>query len=384
VNTFLGLDDRLDALRGNAEPRTYTARTVAALTTNPGCGRRAVLDAAGVDKTMIAAHMGAPSRFGMSPFALARGNAFEAQVKANGCAELLRLLREKLSLPIPEVAYISLDTVGDVSDNAVRYRRTRAEVLRAARAAADEPRTMFDHAMLRLRVGGHDVYLEPDVIAVKVGGQFHVIEIKSFAVIDGQADGEHVAAATKQGAVYIIALRALLAEAGLDEDPEELVSPNLILVTPENFAFRATATLIDARKQVGVVRRQLSRMTRIEALLDTLPPELSFDLALDADGAPTRPANELVSAVGSLDSRYQPTCLNTCELAGFCRDEARELGSVDLLGPSVREDLGGLDIIGTALDLAAGSRTPSTDQADVTEALRHAAGLYDELLGGVA
>ena len=95
------LDNRLDALRGNAKPLNYTARTIAALTNNPGCGRRTLMDAAGIDKTRVAAHVGFPTQFGMSPFALARGNAFEAQVKANGCAELLRLLRDKLGLRHP-------------------------------------------------------------------------------------------------------------------------------------------------------------------------------------------------------------------------------------------------------------------------------------------
>jgi hypothetical protein len=190
-----------------------------------------------------------------------------------------------------------------------------------------------------------------------------------------------VAAPTRQGAVYIIALRDILAEAGL---PEDAVSHDLILVTPEDFAFRATANLIDARQQISVVRRQLSRMTRIEALLEELPPDLTFDLALDGEGAPTRPAAELETALGSLAARYQPNCLNTCELAGFCRDEARGAGSVDPLGPGVREHLGGLDVIATALDLAAGTRTPAADQADAARALRHAAGLRSELLGGVA
>jgi hypothetical protein len=374
------LDDRLDALRGSARPLNYNARSLAALTINPGCGRRAVMDAAGVDKTRIAAHSGFPAPFGMSPFALARGNAFEARVKANGCAELLRLLRDKLALPIPEVSYIPLDVVGDLIDRNVRYRRTRTELLRAARSDDDEPRTLFDHPMLRLRVGGHDVFLEPDVIAFQLGGQFHIIEIKSFAVIDGQADGDQVAAATKQATVYILALRDLLAEVGM---PPEVVSHDVILVTPENFSFRATATLIDARKQIDVVRRQFSRMTRIDTLLNALPTGITFDLAPDTNGTPTRPRDELASALGSVDARYQPSCLANCELAGFCRNEARAAGSVDVLGPTVREDLGGLDTIGTALDLAGGTRTPSADQLEVTRALRHAAGLRDAL-GGAA
>lgn len=375
------LDDRLDTLRGDARPLNYSARAVAALTINPGCGRRSVMDAAGVDKTKIAAQTGFPAPFGMSPFALARGNAFEAQVKANGCAELLRLLRDKLALPIPEVSYIPLDAVGDLVDRNVRYLRTRNALLEAARSKDDEPRTLFDHPMLRLRVGGHDVFLEPDVITFQIGGQFHVIEIKSFAVIDGQADGDQVAAATKQATVYILALRELLAEAGV---PAEAVSHDVILVTPENFSFRPTATLIDARQQIGVLRRQLSRMTRIDTLLDALPAGITFDLAPDANGTPTRTRDELAGALGSVDARYQPSCLANCELAGFCRDEARIAQSVDVLGPTVRDDLGGLDTIGTALDLARGARTPSADQMEVTRALRHAAGLREALLGGAA
>ncbi len=375
------LDNRLDALRGNAKPLNFTARTIAALTNNPGCGRRTLMDAAGIDKTRLAAHVGFPAQFGMSPFALARGNAFEAQVKANGCAELLRLLRDKLGLPIPEVSYVPLDVVGDRTDRTVRYRRTRSELLRALRSGDDEPRTLLDHPMLRLRAGGHEVFLEPDVIAFQAGGRFHIVEIKSFAVIDGQADGDQVAAAVKQATVYVLALRDLLAEVDV---PPETVSHDVILVTPENFSFRPTATLIDARKQISVVRRQLSRMTRIDALLDALPPGLSFDLALDADDAPTRPYEELESALGSVDARYQPSCLANCELAGFCRDRSRVTESVDVLGPAVREALGGIEAISTALGLADGTRTPSADQADVTRALRHAAALRKSLLGGAA
>jgi hypothetical protein len=71
-------------------PRSHNARTIAALAANPGCARRAVRDAAGVDKQRLAAYTGFSAPFGQSRFALARGNAFEAQVKADGAAELLR------------------------------------------------------------------------------------------------------------------------------------------------------------------------------------------------------------------------------------------------------------------------------------------------------
>jgi hypothetical protein len=79
-------DARLDRLRGRALPVNHNARTIAALAANPGCPRRALMDAAGVDKQKIAAHIGYPAPFGQSRFAITRGNAFEAQVKGNGAA----------------------------------------------------------------------------------------------------------------------------------------------------------------------------------------------------------------------------------------------------------------------------------------------------------
>lgn len=375
-------DTRLDSLRGGTPPLSHTARTVAALTANPGCARRALMDAAGADKAETATHVGFPQPSGASksPFALARGAIFEAQVKTGGAADLIRLLRDTLGLPLPEVSYSDLESVGGNTDRAVRYRRTRALLLRAARHPG-EAGTLYDHPMLRLQVGGHLAYLEPDVVAFQVGGKFHIVEIKAFAVIDGQADEESVAAAAMQAAAYILALQDLLTAESL---PVAAVSTDAVLVTPANFSGQATATFIDVRKQVSVLRRQLARMTRIGVLLDELPAGLTFDLAPGPDGTFTRPRGELADALETVPARYQPRCLRTCELAGFCRDEARAAGALTVLGSVVRDDLGSLDSISTALALASGSREPSADQADITRALRHAKRLSDALAGDAA
>ncbi len=375
-------DARLDSLRGPTPPLSFTARTIAALTANPGCARRSLLDAAGADKAAIATHAGFPQHSGasQSPFALRRGAVFEAQVKTAGGADLIRLLRDKLGLNLPEVSYSDLESVGGNTSRQVRYRQTRALLLRAAHHP-DEAGTLYDHPMLRLRVGGHLAYLEPDVVAFQVGGKFHVVEIKAFAVIDGQADEESVAAAAMQAAAYIVALEDLLTAESL---PASVVSTDIILVTPENFSRQATATFIDVRKQVAVLRRQLARMRRIGLLLDELPARLSFDLAPGPDGSFTRPRGELARALETVPARYQPRCLKTCELAGFCRDEARTAGAVTVLGSAVRDDLGSLDSITTALALASGIREPSADQADIARALRHAKNLRDTLAGGAA
>ncbi|MET7422838.1 hypothetical protein [Dactylosporangium sp. NPDC005555] len=371
------LVDRLDRIRGTVAPRNHNARTIAALTSNPGCGRRGLMDAAGVNKGAVAGQLGFPAGFGQSRFAIARGNAFEAQVKADGAAELLQLLRERLGLAIPEVAYDDLSNVGGNASREVRYARTKALLARAA-SDREDAGTLFDHPMLRLEIAGYYAYLEPDLIAFRAGGKFHVVEIKSFAVIDGQADPGKTAAAATQSAVYVMAMRELLAELG---HPPETVSHNVVLVCPENFANRPTATLVDVRKQLTVLRRQLSRLTRLEAILDALPAALSFDLAYDTDQQPTRPADELRKAVSTIDARYSPDCLGTCEMAFFCRDESA--GSTSALGRSVRDDLGGVESIGTVLGLARGTLTPGAGQEEIAGLLRFAHKLRTECLDGI-
>ncbi len=56
---------------------------------------------------MLAQALGSPAPFGQSQFAFMRGNAFEARVKADGGAELLRLLYERLGGSSPARARMS-------------------------------------------------------------------------------------------------------------------------------------------------------------------------------------------------------------------------------------------------------------------------------------
>ncbi|MCF6471362.1 hypothetical protein FAF44_23645 [Nonomuraea sp. MG754425] len=363
---------RLEALRGSTPQQPHDARAIAALAANPGCTRRALMDGAGIDKDAAARHLGFAAPFGQSPFAITRGNTFEALVKADGCAELLRMLRELLGLPVAEVSYHDVENVGAH----LRHAHTRALIDRAAGEGHDSG-TLYDHPLLSLEIAGHVAYLEPDVVAFQLGGRFHIVEIKSFAVIDGQAEPAAVAAAARQAAVYVLALRRLLEELG--HDPLK-VSHEVVLVCPENFANRPVATLVDVRKQLAVLRRQLTRMTTLDRLLDGLPEEVTFDLRPGDDGRPTRPVAELADALRRTTARYAPDCLSTCDLCFFCRDEARQEGASDLLGRQVRDELGGVASVGEALGLADGSRDPAEGQEEIARLLRNAERLRRECL----
>ncbi|MFD7261614.1 hypothetical protein [Streptomyces sp. NPDC059874] len=356
------LRQRLAGLRGPAvPPRPLDARALAALAANPGCGRRALLDGAGVDKTALASALGSPAAFGQSQFAIVRGNSFEAKVKGDGGAELLRLVYERLGAgaepPGPDARVPDLAAAGPEG----RAART-ALALREATAA--RAWTLLDHPMLALEVAGSPAYLEPDAVVVHPDGRWTVVEIKSFPMIDGSADAAKVGAAARQAAVYVLAL---------EKTAEKLtgaeVGHTVLLVCPKDFSNLPTASAVDIRRERSVTRRQLDRLTRVEELAAALPEGLTFD--------PARTGEELAEAVAAVDAAYAPECLAACELAFHCRDRARAAGEVTALGRSVRGELGTLTTVESALAAASGAGPEGDPTA---EALHHAARLRAEAL----
>nr|WP_106975104.1 hypothetical protein [Streptomyces katrae] len=364
------LRQRLADLRGPAvPPRPLDARALAALAANPGCGRRALLDGAGVDKTALAAALGSPAAFGQSQFAIVRGNSFEARVKGDGGAVLLELVHRYLGAgaepPGPGARVPDLTAAGPEG----RAART-ALALREATAAgaASGAWTLLDHPMLALEVAGTPAYLEPDAVVVHPDGRWTVVEIKSFPLIDGAADPAKVGAAARQAAVYVLAL-----ENTAEKLASAVVGHTVLLVCPKDFSNLPAAAPVDVRRERAVTRRQLDRLTRVEELAAALPDGLSFD--------PARPAEELTEAVSAVSAAYAPECLAACELAFHCRERARAAAEVTALGRSVRGELGALTTVEEALAAAAGDGCPDDPTA---AALHQAARLRAEALEAAA
>ncbi|MBP2050297.1 hypothetical protein J2Z21_003236 [Streptomyces griseochromogenes] len=358
-----GLRHRLAELRGPDVPaKALDARALAALAANPGCRRRAILDGAGVDKAALASALGAPSGFGQSQFALTRGNAFEARVKADGGAELLRLVRSRLDAGAEPPAGAA---VPDLSAPGPEGRTARtALALREAVAAGGW--TLLDHPMLALEVAGSLAFLEPDAVVVHPDGSWTVVEIKSFPMLDGSADPAKVGAAARQAAVYVLALEEVAARL----DPVPPVRHRVLLVCPKDFSNLPTGSAVDVRKQRAVTARQLARLTRVEEIADALPEGTCF--------APDRPAEELTAAVEAVPATYAPECLSACELAFHCRERSRAADAVTRLGRSLRAELGGLT---TVEDVLAAARGDSGDPDDpAVTALRRAAALRAQAL----
>ncbi|GGY65539.1 hypothetical protein GCM10010300_06010 [Streptomyces olivaceoviridis] len=369
-----GLRHRLAELRGPDVPaKALDARALAALAANPGCSRRAILDGAGVDKARLAGALGAPSGFGQSQFALTRGNAFEARVKADGGAELLRLAHARLD---PGAEPPATAAVPDLTAHGPEGRTARtALALREATRAGGW--TLLDHPMLALDVAGSLAFLEPDAVVVHPDGSWSVVEIKSFPMVDGAADPAKVGAAARQAAVYVLALEEVAKRLGAEprehaplSAPVPRVRHQVLLVCPKDFSNLPAGSAVDVRKQRAVTARQLARLTRVEEIADALPEGTCF--------APDRPAEELTAAVEAVPATYAPECLSACELAFHCRERARAAGAVTRLGRPLRAELGGLATVEEVLAAAHGVSGDPDDPA--VAALRRAAALRAEAL----
>ncbi|MGW0289455.1 hypothetical protein [Streptomyces tuirus] len=361
------LRQRLAELRGDVPAKALDARALAALAANPGCARRAILDGAGVNKAALASALGSPSAFGQSQFALTRGNAFEAKVKADGGAELLRLVHDKLDRSAEPPADAR---VPDLTAAGPHGRTARTELELREAAAHPGVWTLPDHPMLALDVAGSPAFLEPDAVVVHPDGSWTVVEIKSFPLLDGSADPAKVGAAARQAAVYVLALEEVAARLGAEGAPAPRVRHRVLLVCPRDFSNLPAASAVDIRKQRAVTARQLARLTRVEDIAGTLPEGTCF--------SPELPAEELTAAVESVPATYAPECLSACELAFHCRARSRQEGAVTSLGRPVRAELGGLTTVGDVLAAARGEAGDPGDPA--VAALRRAAALRAEAL----
>jgi hypothetical protein len=263
-------------------PVPLTPRSVAGLLATPGCERRSRLVASGVDLDSLAAD---PS--GQSPFALARSAQFQSRL-SNGYAELRGLISEHLGVAVEDVRSSDL-----------------------ASALADASSTLHTLSGVILPWDGSTMELG-DLLLVS-GERLHLIGVRTYAMVGGQADPVKVAATSRELAVQIVALRDRLA------DPDRL-STRTLLVLPRNYGLGPAGALLDVAPQVARVRLVRGRLEW---------------------GGPARPVEELAP-------KFSDGCPQ-CPLMDRCAGELSARRVVARLGGSVANVVPGDTTVDDAL-----------------------------------
>ena len=365
----------LATIRGTLRPARANARSVAALTNNPGCARRRIIEAAGVRAFELAERLGHPVTRGQSPFAIANGNQFETRLKRGSkYALLVEALRPFVTFP-PQLRVADLGFAKGVvpGDPALRVRASRTdEVLVAiARGDPDAPH-IVDHPVLILEITDTPVFLEPDALAFRVGTHLELVEIKSYPIIDDQADPSKLAATGGQSAVYLLALRATLQRLGFDP---KILSQSVILVAPRNFGRTPTAHRVPLRKKLMALERVLASLPSTGSILGSLglPSTFTFDVDPTGKNPVTKMKADLDQAIRSLPMLYIPECLSACDLAKYCRHQAITDDCPSRLGRDTRDTLAGVSKLQDVLRLATKGPGPrEIALCDVADSLQSA------------
>lgn len=362
----------LDGIRGTLPRARANARSVAALTQNPGCTRRRVIDSAGVAAYDLAEKLGKPTLRGQSPFAIEGGNRFEDRLKErSGYALLVEALAPFVDLPAPPGLVVEdVNRVGGKRFTPewmdARVAKTDDALSRIARGDAEAPHVV-DHPVLRFELAGTQVNLEPDALAFRVGEKLELVEIKSYPIIDGQADPSKLSATAGQTAVYHMALRATLERLGLD--PELLVW-SVILVAPRNFGRQPVAHRVPLKKKTLSLSRVLAAVPKTTDVLADLDPGLTFDVDPGGTMAEDAVRAALTAAVRQVGALFVPDCVTACDMAAFCRAEAWAADDPARLGRDARDNLAGVHTLADALRLAEDGIEPGEEAlADVADAL---------------
>lgn len=362
----------LERIRGTLPRTSASARTVAALTENPGCARRRVIDSAGIAAHELAESLGHPPVRGQSPFAIETGNRFEGRLKErSGYSLLVDALAPYVTLPQPpDLRVEDVNAIAGLAGAAswidARARLTDEIIAKIARDDADAPHVV-DHPVLQFDLAGTTVNLEPDALAFRAGDKLELVEIKSYAIVDGQAEPSKLSSTAGQAAVYHMALRSTLVRLGFDP---ELLAWSVILVAPRNFGRSPVAHRVPLKKKAMSLARVLEAVPGTSELLSHLPDDLTFDVDPDRKLTDLERQSALADAVGAVAARYVPDCVQNCDMAKFCRDEAWSTDSPSRLGRAARDSLGDVHSLSEALRLARSEG--AGEESDVAAALQEA------------
>ncbi len=300
---------------------------------NPSCSANTLSAVHNVRMDEVAKALRIPVTFGQSPFALARGNRFEASLLENDAERLLpELVRHAV---LSEGASGLLDLrlkmnggphVGSVDDALSRTRDfllslpegCKLPALVAAPMVTISKGVMLPEALLII-----------DALAVRKteDGSAEVVvgEIKIYPDRGGHTDPAQLAGARAQAGVYLHAVELALEDLGLG---------SRVKVSKQGFIALSRRGSNAASVRVEDLTFQAHRAERGFNQLERAAQALVYGAALEA------PEPDVITAIIAADTAYSQTCVTFCDMVPECHRRAVEAGDPAVLGDDTRRLLG--------------------------------------------
>jgi len=300
----------------------------------------------------VAKKEGLRPSMGQSPFAIARGQAFERGLFRNEAAELREAFEKSGLLSAGSKGFLDFRmrmNGGPMADLDHARSATTDWLRRLGGSNVSDRPTIISSATLLIPSGVMlpVALLVVDVITVrysKGGAEFTVGEIKTYPDRGGHTSTEELAGARAQAGVYVHALRMVFEELGLSDRLSVNESGFLVLSRP-GFNRPSVRVGEDFKYQAWRAKRGF---VQLEAAAEALAP--LGDAAYGDKG---------VEAVRKAEKVYCESCIAFCDMAPACFERALKAGDPAILGDDVARFLGDIPLQ-RAMDLIGGSR-PKTD-----------------------
>lgn len=301
---------------------------------NPTCNANTLSAVHNIRLDAAARTAGLTQSFGQSPFAITRGNLFEAGLFRDDAARLRQALERKSCLPQDSTGFLDLrlrmnggahlSTVDQALDHTEQWLRSIASSATAATVVA-APMVKIPRGVIL-----PEALLIIDAVVVTVGEsdrpRLTVAEIKVFPDRGGHTDPQQLASARAQAGLYRHALELAVETLGL---------PGLIEVAPDGILVftwpGSNAPSVRAGEDLTY------QVTRAQRGFDRLE-EVAASVVRADDFASDEPT--LIQRVLDADTHYTEACLSFCDLAPRCHQRALEADDSVVLGDEIKRLLG--------------------------------------------
>lgn len=314
-----------------------------------------------LDKAASAA--GLDVSFGQSPFAIARGNRFEAGLFYEDAQKLRAALERKKCLPDNSTGFLDLRLKlnGGTRIHSVDQALSETEEwLRRIAAHPDKAESIVAAPMIKIPKGVilPEALLIIDAVTVTVtdDGRSRVTvgEVKVFPDRGGHTDPQQLASARAQAGIYEHAMKLAVASLGLTDDIDVASHGFLVFTWPGSNSPSIRANE-DLTYQAIRAERGFERLE-----------EVALGVVRDEDFSADNPA--LIQRVLDAPTDYSESCLSFCDLAPRCHARALAADDPIILGGEVARFLGDTTI-SRALELMAGVEPVDDREADLQRQL---------------
>jgi hypothetical protein len=309
----------------------------------------------------VATSEGFEPSFGQSPFAIARGQAFERGLFAAGAAKMREALANAGVLPATSAEFtdLRLRVQGGSLPNQDEARERTSDLLRtlAAGASGEHPPLLIAGATIVVPGGVMlpEALLVLDVlVALRHEGSptLRVGEVKTYPDRGGYSDTTELATTRAQAGVYVHGLRLVVEELGL-KGRLDVSSLGFLVLTKPGYNIPKVRANEDLEFQARRAERGFARL-RAAAKITPQP---------DKDNP--------VGAVQRAATHYSDACVQFCDRNRLCQKRALENGDPAVLGDDAKRLLGSTTVT-RAIALLKGQKPRDPAEQDLARRLRDA------------